>query len=70
MARSDLPPDDAPKSIPGQHDKIYRLLFSYPEMVEDALKGFISEPWVDELDFSTLEKMAESHVSERLDLRF
>ena len=68
--RSDIPPDDAPKSIPGQHDKIYRLLFSYPEMVEDTLKGFISEPWIDELDFSTLEKMAESHVSERLDLRF
>ncbi len=64
------PPEEAPKSIPGRHDRVYRLLFSYPQMVEDALTGFIAEPWVGELDFSTLEKMAEIHVSERLDLRF
>ena len=55
--------------IPGQYDKTYRLLYSYPEMVEDTLR-LINEPWVDELDFSTLKKMAESYVSERLDLRF
>ncbi len=60
---------DSDSPIPGQHDKTYRLLYSYPEMVEDTLR-VIDEPWVDELDFSTLEKMAESHVSERLDLRF
>ena len=62
--------EDAPKQMPGQHDKTYRLLFSYPEMVEDTLKGFIHESWVFELDYSTLERMAESHVSERFDLRF
>jgi hypothetical protein len=45
VVSTDTQPEDAPKSIPGQHDKIYRLLFSYPQMVEDALKGFIAEPW-------------------------
>ncbi len=64
LVRADTPPEDAPqgddsKSIPGRHDRIYRLFFSYPEMVQDALTGFIHEPWVDQLDFSTLEKMAD-----------
>ena len=66
---SDGSPANNHRPIPQQHDKTYRLLFSFPEMVRDALK-LIPEPWVDELDFSTLEKMAESRVSERLDLRF
>jgi hypothetical protein len=57
------------KPVPQQHDKTYRLLFSFPEVVRDAVK-LIPEPWVKELDFSTLEKMSESRVSERLDLRF
>ena len=60
---------ESSKPVPQQHDKTYRLLFSFPEMVRDAVK-LIPEPWVDELDFSTLEKMSESRVSERLDLRF
>ena len=60
---------DLSKPIPQQHDKTYRLLFSFPEMVRDALK-LIPEPWVGELDFDTLEKMSESRVSDRLDLRF
>ena len=60
---------DHPKPIPQQHDKTYRLLFSFPEMVRDALK-LINEPWVDELDFDTLEKMSEIRVSDRLNLRF
>jgi predicted transposase YdaD len=65
----EIPDTDNPKPIPQQHDKTYRLLFSYPQMVQDAMK-LIPEPWVDELDFSTLEKMADSQVSERLDMRF
>ena len=57
------------KPVPQQHDKTYRLLFSFPEMVRDALK-LIPEPWVNELDFDTLEKMPEIRVNDRLDLRF
>ncbi len=53
MPRADIPPEAAPqgddsKSIPGRHDRIYRLFFSYPEMVQDALTGFIHAPWVAE----------------------
>jgi hypothetical protein len=66
---ADIPPEEPPKTIHGRHDKTRRLLYSYPEMVKDTL-DFINEPWVNELDFTTLEKMAESHVSARLDLRF
>jgi hypothetical protein len=38
---------DSSTPIPQEHKKIYQLLFSFPEMVRDALKR-IPEPWVDE----------------------
>ena len=44
------------------HDNSYKLLFSHPEMVIDLLKGFVKEPWVDQCDFSTLEKVNGSYV--------
>jgi predicted transposase/invertase (TIGR01784 family) len=49
-----------------EHDSSYKLLFSYPEMVEDLLKGFVHEEWVQHLDFSTLEKVSGSYVSDDL----
>jgi hypothetical protein len=57
------------KSVPNPHDRGYRLLFSHPEFVEDLLRGFVREPWVDELDFSTLERLPEAYVSYGLDDR-
>lgn len=48
------------------HDQSYKLLFSHPEMVRDLFQGFVHEPWVAELDFSTLERVSESFVSEDL----
>ena len=35
-------------------------------MVEDLLRGFISEAWIKELDFTTLEKVSGSFVSDDL----
>ena len=35
-------------------------------MVEDLLRGFVKEDWVQELDFSTLEKVNASFVSDDL----
>src|SRR6202035_3309478 len=32
----------------------YRPLFSDPRMIEDLLRGFVREPWVDRLDFGSL----------------
>lgn len=48
------------------HDNSYKLLFSHPEMVVDLLKGFVKEEWVEQCDFSTLEKVSGSYVSDDL----
>ncbi|BAP55356.1 putative transposase [Thioploca ingrica] len=51
------------------HDESYKLLFSHPQMVEDLLRGFVHEPWVAELDFTTLEAVKSSFVSSNLKRR-
>ncbi len=47
-----------------EHQNSYKLLFSHALMVEDLLKGFVQEEWVRELDFTTLEKISESYVTD------
>lgn len=55
---------------PGKgHDRGYRLLFSHREMVEDLLRHFVREPWLQELDFSSLEPVPGSYVSDHLEER-
>lgn len=51
------------------HDHSYKLLFSHREMVADLLRGFVSEAWVHELDFDSLEKMNMSYVTDDLRAR-
>ena len=48
------------------HDHSYKLLFSHPEMVADLLRGFVCEEWVDDLDFSTLERTGDGYVTDDL----
>jgi predicted transposase/invertase (TIGR01784 family) len=48
------------------HDHSYKLLFSHPEMVADLLRGFVREDWVNELDFTTLERFSDGYISEDL----
>ncbi|HEV8577505.1 MAG TPA: Rpn family recombination-promoting nuclease/putative transposase [Thermoanaerobaculia bacterium] len=48
------------------HDLGYKRLFSQPSLVEGLLRGFLHESWIDQLDFSTLEKVGNSFVSEDL----
>ncbi len=48
------------------HDHSYKLLFSEPEIVIDLLQGFVHEPWVAELDFSTLEIVSGSYITDDL----
>ena len=50
----------------GAHDSGYRQLFSFPTMIEELLRGFVREQWVDELDFDTLERKNGSYVSDDL----
>ena len=48
------------------HDNSYKKLFSHASMVEDLLKGFVREEWVQQLDFTTLEKVSCSYVTDDL----
>ena len=48
------------------HDTGYKLLFSHHRVVEDLLRGFVSEDWVAGLDYSTLEKVSGSYISDDL----
>lgn len=51
------------------HDKSYARLFSHPRMMEDLLRGFVAENWINQLDFRTLEKVNATYVSEKLKKR-
>src|SRR5882724_909782 len=48
------------------HDSGYKLLFSHKRMVEELLRGFVRESWVSSLDFSSLQKVSNSFVSDDL----
>src|SRR5262245_3435378 len=52
--------------VPMEHDASYKLLFSYPRMVEDLLHGFVHEAWVRDLDCTTLERVSDSYISDDL----
>ncbi len=49
-----------------EHDSGYKLLFSHPKMVEELLRGFVHEPWIEDLDFETLERAGASFTSDDL----
>ena len=51
------------------HDGSYRRLFSHTRMVEDLIRRYVDPPWVDRLDFSTLEIVPAHFVSEELEQR-
>jgi predicted transposase/invertase (TIGR01784 family) len=46
------------------HDTGYKLLFSHPEMVRDLLTGYMPGGWLEQADFTTLERVNASYVSE------
>src|ERR1700749_128446 len=48
------------------HDARYKNLFSDPKLVQQLLIGLVKEPWIQELDFSTLEKWNPSYITEDL----
>ena len=55
-----------PKNSKPAHDQSYKLLFSHKKMVIDLLQGFVKQDWVQQLDFSTLEKVSGSYVTDDL----
>ncbi|MBK7006117.1 MAG: Rpn family recombination-promoting nuclease/putative transposase [Burkholderiales bacterium] len=47
------------------HDTGYKLLFSHPEMVRDLLTGYMPGEWLKEADFTSLNRVNASYVSEK-----
>jgi hypothetical protein len=47
-------------------DACYKLMFSHPELVRDLVLGFVPDPWLESLDYSTLEKVPGSYVTDDL----
>ena len=52
-----------------EQDLGYKRLFAQREMVADLLTGFVREPWVDEVQLDTLERVNGSYVSDDLRAR-
>ena len=50
--------------MPQDADASYKLLFSAPEVVRDLVLGFIPDEWLHSLDYTTLEKMPGSYVTD------
>jgi len=46
------------------HDTGYKFLFSTPELVRDLIIGFVPDEWLHSLDYSTLERVPGSYISE------
>lgn len=49
-----------------EDDASYKLLFSAPEVVRDLVLGFIPDAWLQRLDYTTLEKVPGSYVTDDL----
>ncbi len=47
-----------------QNDASYKRLYAHAELVTDLLRSCVREPWVGELDFTTLERVNGSHVDQ------
>jgi predicted transposase YdaD len=48
------------------HDRGYKRLFSDPLLLRQLLETCVDEPWVHQLDFTTLEPLPTEHVDKRL----
>ena len=46
------------------HDHHYKQLFAHAEIMRDLLIEFVPGPWVKQADFSTLERVNSSYVSD------
>ncbi|MBW8028212.1 MAG: transposase, partial [Ferrovum sp.] len=46
------------------HDSSYKYLFSAPEMVRDLIMGFVPDEWLHSLDYTTLERVDGSYITE------
>ncbi len=54
----------------GRHDSGYKLLFSYPYLVECLIRGFVPGSWIRRLDFESLETAREAHPRDDVGTRY
>ena len=52
--------------IHNRHDHSYKLMFSHKQMVRDLLTGFVNEAWVEQLDFSQMEQVSGTYITDEL----
>jgi hypothetical protein len=52
------------RTVATDHDSRYRMLFSHPLFVQRLLESYVEEPFTAGLDYSTLERVNASLVSE------
>ncbi|MDO4232654.1 MAG: Rpn family recombination-promoting nuclease/putative transposase [Lautropia sp.] len=52
--------------MPRADDASYKLLFSSPELVRDLILGFIPDEWLHSLDYTTLERVSGSYITDDL----
>ena len=60
------PADRYNTPMPRDTDASYKLLFSAPEVVRDLVLGFIPDDWLHSLDYTTLEKIPGSYITDDL----
>ncbi len=48
-----------------QHDRRYKKLFSHPLLLRELLESFVEEDFIQELDFSSLERLDKSFITDR-----
>lgn len=46
------------------YDQSYKLLFSEPEMVSSLLQDFVPEGFIENIDFTTLDRVPGSYVTD------
>jgi hypothetical protein len=51
------------------HDHSYKLLFAHPQMMRDLLEAFVTGEWVSDVDFSTLQRVDGSYITDDLRAR-
>ena len=52
-----------------QHDSSYHLLFSHPDLVEDLVRNFVPEEWVQHLDFTGMQRVNAKFHTEGMEQR-
>ena len=47
-----------------KHDVGYKKIFSNPKIVEELITSFVNESWVKDIDYTTLERIDKSFITE------